>query len=451
MQHEPVRFEDLSIRAAQVLRENDQGGWTKAAPGLYPHQWSWDAAFVAIGWAHLDVERAAQELRSLFAAQWRTGKVPHIVFNPEVAAGSYFPDAAFWGCARVSENVPAVIETSGLVQPPVHAIAAWRIWEVARAQGGTAIDQARRFLSESYPQLVAWHRYLLSARDPEGSGLIATFHPWEGLDNSPRWDAAMARIDVGELPPFTRADLEHVKDASQRPTNEDYRVYLWLVELLKRADYDDAQIYAAHPYVIKDVLMSGILVAANEALDHIATLLGAPEEERETIQEWIARGRKGLESRWDAELGLSLDYDVRTGEPIRTQTVAGFAPLIAGRLSPERLATQLAVFDSPAFCGHPGFRWALPPSTSPDDPAFQPRSYWRGPNWPFLTWLFWWALLRAGETDRAARLRHDGLHQLAAGGFAEYFEPFTGEPLGSANQSWTAAVALDWLAPADAP
>ena len=31
-------------------------------------------------------------------------------------------------------------------------------------------------------------------------------------------------------------------------------------------------------------------------------------------------------------------------------------------------------------------------------------------------------------------------------GFAEYFETFTGEPLGSEDQSWTAAAALDWLA-----
>ena len=39
------------------------------------------------------------------------------------------------------------------------------------------------------------------------------------------------------------------------------------------------------------------------------------------------------------------------------------------------------------------------------------------------------------------------MSQLATGGeFAEYFEPFTGMPLGSPQQSWTAAVALDWLA-----
>ncbi len=34
---------------------------------------------------------------------------------------------------------------------------------------------------------------------------------------------------------------------------------------------------------------------------------------------------------------------------------------------------------------------------------------------------------------------------LAAVGFAEDVAPLTGEPSGSPDQSWTAAVALDWL------
>jgi len=43
----------LAARAREVLRRNDLGGWTRAAPGLYPHQWSWDSAFIAIGLAHI--------------------------------------------------------------------------------------------------------------------------------------------------------------------------------------------------------------------------------------------------------------------------------------------------------------------------------------------------------------------------------------------------------------
>ena len=76
--------DQMAEATIEVLRRNDLGGWTKAAPRLYPHQWSWDSAFIAIGLAHVDTARAAQELRSLFAAQWATGLVPHIVFNPDV-------------------------------------------------------------------------------------------------------------------------------------------------------------------------------------------------------------------------------------------------------------------------------------------------------------------------------------------------------------------------------
>ena len=64
-----------------VLRANDVGGWTKPAPRLYPHQWSWDSAFIAIGLAHLDPGRALGELEHLFEAQWTDGRVPHIVIN----------------------------------------------------------------------------------------------------------------------------------------------------------------------------------------------------------------------------------------------------------------------------------------------------------------------------------------------------------------------------------
>jgi glycogen debranching enzyme len=61
-------------------------------------------------------------------------------------------------------------------------------------------------------------------------------------------------------------------------------------------------------------------------------------------------------------------------------------------------------------------------------------------------WLLWWSLVRCGEHERAEGLRRASLEQLGSGGFAEYFEPFTGEPLGSPDQSWTAAVALDFIA-----
>jgi hypothetical protein len=439
---------ELAVQADEVLRQNDMGGWTRAAPGLYPHQWSWDSAFIAIGLAHLDVRRAARELGSLFDHQWRTGKVPHIVFNPEAPPHSYYPGAEHWACAAASPDAPpAPPYTSCLTQPPVHAIALWRIWEVAGSEGEEALFFMRAFLHDIYPRLLAWHRYLLTYRDPEESGLVTIYHPWgSGTDNSPRWNASLAAVEVGELPPYPRYDLQHVGDPSQRPTKADYDRYLWLVKLIKEAGCDERIIYRSHPFLVKDVLSSAILVAANEALLEIAEVVGAPDEDRELIAAWTQRGRRGLDACWDADLKLCLDYDLRADKPLRVRTVAGFAPLIAGRQSPERVEALLEVLDSPEFAGHPGLRWPLPPSTSPEELRFDPRSYWRGPTWPVINWLLWWSLLRAGEPERAERLRRISLEQLVSGGFGEYFDPYTGEPLGSPRQSWTAAVALDWLA-----
>ncbi|MDP9365273.1 MAG: glycogen debranching protein, partial [Chloroflexota bacterium] len=299
-----------------------------------------------------------------------------------------------------------------------------------------------------YPRLLAWHRYLATARDPDGSGLVTIVHPWEsGTDNSPRWDAALAAVAVGDdLPPYTRRDLQHVADPSERPTDAEYDRYLWLVEELKRATYDDAAVQASHPFRVKDVLFSAILVAANDALLDLADLAGADDAERREIEEWRDRGGRALAERWDADLRLCLDWDVRTGSAIPVRTIAGFAPLVAVGFDSERRAALLATLDSEAFLGHPGLRRPLPPSTSPLDPRFRPRSYWRGPVWPFLTWLFWWALQRDGERARADRLRAAALDALSGERFPEYLEPFTGEPLGSPDQSWTAAVVLDWLA-----
>jgi glucosylglycerate hydrolase len=436
-------------QAARVLRRNSLESWTRPAPTLYPHQWSWDSAFIALGLAHLDDRRAAQELETLFSGQWATGKLPHIIFNPDAPPKSYFPDAERWNSSALSSDAPDERQTSGLCQPPVHAIAVLRIWEAAQNRGEERrFSLARSFLSQSYPRLFSWHRYLATARDPEGSGLVTIYHPWEsGTDNSPRWDETLEAVEVGEdLPPYTRYDLEHVSDPSQRPSNEEYDRYLWLLELLKRARYEEAEIYESHPFLVKDVLFSSILVAANEALLKIAEVVGADEGEREHVRSWIKRGREGLEKRWDEELKLCLDYDLRAEEPARVRTVGGFAPLIAGGLSQERLEDLLKTLDSPAFAGNPELRWSLPPSTSPEEPGFHPRSYWRGPVWPVANWLLWWSLLRAGEPERAERMRRETLDQLAEGGFAEYFEPFTGEALGSSDQSWTAAVALDFLA-----
>ena len=68
-----------------------------------------------------------------------------------------------------------------------------------------------------YEAALKWHRWWYSARDPEGTGLVALLHPWEsGSDNSPAWDIALARVPTTTDTPVVRKDTGHV-NASMRP------------------------------------------------------------------------------------------------------------------------------------------------------------------------------------------------------------------------------------------
>lgn len=435
----------LAARAAYALRGNDVGPMTTAAPALYPHMWSWDAAFIAVGLAQVSVPRAVAEMQTLLSAQWSNGMIPHIVFAPDVTG--YFPDADRWGCSELAVHAPAAPRTSGICQPPVHAIALQRI--VQAAEGGGAEDRATAhdFLQRSWDAWVRWHRWLASSRDPLHTGRVTIHHGWEsGMDNSPRWDAPYARVRVGaDLPPYRRRDVDVVQDATQRPSDAEYDRYLWLVEEMRRARYDDAAVRRTASFAAEDVFLSAVLALACDVLGVLGVDHGMPEDDVAEQFALAERFRSGVAASVDPATGLARDRDVRADEWLATETVAGFAPLLCGGLDRAAERDLLRLLDSPRWCGHPSLLAAVPPTTSPDSADYRPREYWRGPQWPVIAWLFGWAFGRRGWTDRAERLRVEALHLLADGSFAEYYEPTTGEPLGSAHQSWTAAAALDWL------
>ena len=435
-------MDELAAEAIRVLRTNDRGTWTRPSPRLYPHQWSWDAAFVAIGWAHFAPLRGVTELRSLFRGQWATGMVPQIVFDSGVALGAYEPRHTTWGTAGLC---PPTVPTSGICQPPVHAIALARVRSIAAALDDDTRAEVDRAVVDLYPRLDRWHRWLRTARDPEGTGLVTILHPWEsGLDNSPRWDRPLSRVEPDELlDDLPRPDLTCVADPAERPTNPEYQRYRFLVDRLIAVDYDQDKAMEEHPFRVADVWFSAILASADDVLADLAPIAGRPEEgDRHRAD--AEQTRRALDTCWDEDLLACLDQDRITGRPIRADTMGGFAPLIAG-CDLDRSAVLVDRLFGPTYAGADGLAWPLPLTTATTDPRFDRRGYWRGPQWPPMTWLLWRALRMGGHTRSAATLRSNAIEQLRDTGCTEYVEPYSGRALGSDSQSWTAAVVLDLL------
>ena len=407
--------------ARAILRANDRGGYSVPNGRVYPFQWNWDSAFVALGFATFDRDRAWREIETLFEAQWTDGFVPHIVFWQDDAG--YFPGPDRW-------QAGGRVRTSGITQPPVSASIVRSLWD------GDPGDRPR--LAALFPKLLASHRWFWRHRDFEDRGVVVAMHPWEtGRDNSPEWDAPGVAIDTAGLTPYVRRDTGHL-DAAMRPTQVEYDRYVALVDFGRGTGWDHARIAAENPFRVGDVGMSMIFLRANRDLLALAQALGENAAADE-ITGHIARAERGIGWLWDDAAQSWCSRDTITGRSSGLVTSASFLSFWAGIRNDARDDAMLGHLD------RIGTRTRyLMPSLDPDDPGFELLRYWRGPVWAVVNYMIGRGLDEAGHTPAATRLRNDTGTLIAHAGFYEAFDPTNGTPSGGDTFSWTAAIWLAW-------
>jgi hypothetical protein len=416
--------DELADRAIAILRENDRGTYTVPTKGLYPFQWNWDSCLTALGQRHFDEARAWTEIETLFAHQWPDGMVPHIVFH--VWDDGYFPGPDVWSTGRPTA-------TSGITQPAVAGFAIRRLWE--RAADRAAADARARAL---LPKVAAWHRWFFANRDPRGEGLVAILHPWEsGRDNSIDWDEAFERVPTEGIAPYTRRDTQHANPA-HRPTKAQYDRYLWLVEHFRGLRWDNAKLHDASPFQVVDPGFNGILLRACADLAALAGALDEPAIADEN-RAFAERGLAAMDGLWSDAHGQYLCRDRTTGKLIDSASSGGLLAAFAA-IPPDRAS---AISGTIERLGREA-RFIVP-SHDPADPRFEPARYWRGPVWLVVNYMIADGLRAAGQAEAADAITASSLALIRESGFAEYYDPMTGEPLGGGRFTWTAAMVLEFL------
>jgi len=413
--------------ARDILRKNDRGGYTVPNGRVYPFQWNWDSAFVALGFDTFDRNRAWTEIETLFRAQWDDGFLPHIVFWKEDPG--YFPGPSVWATGK--EPV-----TSGITQPPVAASIVRTLWDRAAKAGEAAAYRPR--LEALFSRLLAWHRWFHSHRDPDRRGVVVAMHPWEtGRDNSPEWDAPGEAIDVTGVGDYVRRDTSHL-DAKMRPTKLEYDRYLALVQFGRAAGWDHGRIARDNPFRVADVGMSMILLRANRDLAALADELGRSADATE-IRGWVELAEQGIGWLWDEEVQAWCSRDLVTGRSSGLITSASFLSFYAGLAEARRDQAMLGHFDRIATMAD-----YMVPSLDPADAGFQMIRYWRGPVWAVVNYMIGTGLGAAGHGERAEKVRRDTLGLIGRNGFYEAFSPVDGSGSGGDDFSWTAAIWLAW-------
>ncbi|SDS63639.1 MGH1-like glycoside hydrolase domain-containing protein [Microlunatus soli] len=377
----------LQARARHVLQQHwsDDRGYCLPHPGVYPHLWLWDSCFHAIIWAALNDRRAGSELDAVLAGQLPGGMVPHMRY------------------AGASDTWLGPLQaTSSITQPPMFGHAARVLTDHGMRPGDGTLARAKRGLD-----------WLWEQRRTD-RGLIYVVHPWEaGNDHGQRWD------DWG-APGRSPADYS-------RPART-----AWNKDRMRDVEFaDDGSARWSSTFVVCPAAFNAY-VADN--MIELAALLDD--------QELAGRGR-AIAAAMDNELwnpgeGLWSDLPVVGGGSSARLPVSDGVMGALVTADQEKATTALRQLDDPNRFG----AQFGPANMVRTHPSYDPQTYWRGPTWPPLNYLFWRAQRRWGLTAAAT----DNARRTAAGaqraGWAEYWNPEDGTGLGAAPQSWTGLAAL---------
>jgi len=131
--------------------------------------------------------------------------------------------------------------------------------------------------------------------------------------------------------------------------------------------------------------------------------------------------------------------NVVTGALIDSASVGGLLPAFAAIPKPRAAAIAATV---ERLAGKASY---VVPSHDPGDPLFDAKRYWRGPVWLVVNYMISDGLAAAGHGKVAQRITQSSLDLIRESGFAEYYDPLTGEPLGGGRFTWTAAMVIEFL------
>jgi hypothetical protein len=278
-------------------------------------------------------------------------------------------------------------DTSSITQPPMygHALA-----ELSRR----GVDVPESLLDAASLAL----SFLLDQRARTSTGLIRLCHPWEsGADDSPRWDH------------WYGDDRYRVKG-----------------ELLRSIERSAGGAPIANPAFDVAPASFNALVAFN--LFELASIRG--DHGLSTAASALA---DSLDTQWDARLRTWCDAGAAAETSGRVRTLDSLLPLL---VVPRDDAFDALV--DPAAHGAP----FGPTGVHRAEPSFDPTSYWRGSAWPQVSYLLWVAARRAGRDDVARALAAATVAAAERSGFAEHWNPDSGESLGAVPQSWTTLALL---------
>ena len=407
--------------AKEVLKNNRRSGYTLPTNNkLYPAQWNWDSAFIALGYSYFNMDYAIKELETLLTGQWDDGMIPHILFHDNDE--SYFPNHKTWECGNK-------IPSSGITQPPIIATIVKKIVDQNKLDQGqmkrmeTIIKKLKKYLDWFY-----------NYRDTNKIGLVSIIHPWEsGLDNSPIWDSPLDKVKIEKNLKYERRDL-NVSKSENRPLKKDYDAYITLLNQFKKDKYNPSKIVNESMFNVIDIGFNSIVIRATKDLIKVAKKFNLNFSD---LENKITLSEESLIKFYKEEEQSFFSYDFKNHNLIKVDAISNYFILFADLGNKEinnKIISKLKKYNSQ--------REYFFTTVNPKDKTFEETRYWRGPVWINSNWIIYQGLINK-DKNFSELLKNKTLELLENKNFHEYYNFKNGDCLGANNFSWSAALYLD--------
>ena len=412
---------NLINKAQKTLLGNRKKGYTLPTNNkLYPAQWNWDSAFIALGYSYFNLNYALKEITTLLDGQWKDGMVPHILFHNTNT--NYYPNYTAWNCGNK-------IRSSGITQPPILATILKLILDKNKIS-----NKQTKEIKKIIKKIIRFHEWFIKFRDPKKTGLVSILHPWEsGYDNSPIWDGPMEKVTIEKNLKYKRADNKIVRP-DQRPLNIDYDRYVSIKNNLRKKKYNPKEIFKSSLFNVVDIGFNSLFLKANKDLIQI---LNKFNMDTSKLSNYVKVTEKNILKLYDKKKGVFFSKDIRNNKKIYIPSITNYFILFAdldNDLINNKLIKNLKNYNK----NDKYFFSSIKPSHN----SFEEKRYWRGPVWINCNWFIYQGL-KNKDLKFSNSVKKKTIKLLEKSKFYEYFSCKNGQPMGAKNFSWSASLYLD--------
>ncbi len=407
--------------AQKILIGNRKRGYTLPTNNkLYPAQWNWDSAFIALGYSYFNLNFALKEIKTLLDGQWKDGMIPHILFHNTNT--NYYPNHTAWNCGNK-------IRSSGITQPPVLASILKEIIDKNKIT-----KKQKKEIKKFVIKIKKSHEWFIKNRDPKKTGLVSILHPWEsGYDNSSLWDEPMNKVKIEKNIQYKRADNK-VINPEHRPLNIDYDRYVTIKNDLRKKKYDPKKIFKTSLFNVVDIGFNSIFLKSNKDL---IILLKKFNLDSSTIINYIKITEKNILKYFDKKKQTFFCFDLRNKKKIFIPSITNYLILYADIKNSK--INDILIKNLKKHNLKEKYFFS---SIKPNHKSFEEKRYWRGPVWINCNWFIHKGLMNKDE-KYSNKIKERTIRLVEKKGFHEYYSCKNGKPMGANNFSWSAALYLD--------